>query len=155
MEMMRRMSAGATDLHLSIDTRKGLMFLEREGAQLRVMTVQSAPATMIGSPTDSVWMVSPQGKRIVAEIVDRHYAWSAPDWVYTQRGQRIPSVNVVAGGLGSLAIFLDSGTILYSRPDVGPLNDDHYILPGSIRMATADVNAIAKVVHPGMVVYFY
>lgn len=154
-EITRRMATGDTDLHLTVDTKKGLLFLAREGAELRTMTVNAAQETVIGSPSDRVRIVLPQGKRMVVDVVDSQYKWLAPDWVYSQRGQPVPSSNPITGGLGPLAIFLDSGTIIYSRPEVGPLNDDKYILPGSIQMATADIKAIRKAVHPGMVVYFY
>ncbi len=155
MEITRRMAKENTQLHLTVDTTKHLMFLASEGAQLRAMNIKTGKDTLIGSPPDRVRMVLPAGKRLVTNVVDDTYVWTAPAWVYAQRKQRVPTENALKGGLGSLAIFLDSGTVIYSRPEVGPLNDDNYVLPGSIQISSTDVKAIRKAVQAGMVVYFY
>jgi hypothetical protein len=50
---------------------------------------------------------------------------------------------------------LDGGTVIYSVPVVGPLNDSSYVLPGSVRASAADLEAIAPNLSVGMAVYFY
>jgi hypothetical protein len=61
----------------------------------------------------------------------------------------------MAGALGPLAIILDSGAVLYSRPTVGPLNDAAYVLPGSVRVEVADFAALRESLAPGVSVYFH
>lgn len=155
MEMTRRMDLGDRDLHLTIDTAKGLMMLSREGAKLREMKVRFGKEALVGERPDRVRLTLPRGKRTIVDIADEKYAWKAPVWVYTHQGKKPVTPDPLAGALGSLAIFLDSGTVIYSSPSVGPLQSEDYVLPGSIRMATSDVEAIRKVIQPGMVVYFY
>lgn len=154
-EMAHRMDQGDKDLHLSVETKKGIMALAREGAQLRDMNIRAGKEAFVGTRPDRVKLVMPLGKRLVINVADSNYEWTVPSWVYAERGQKAPTINTIKGGLGPLAIFLDSGTIIYSRPDIGPLNDANYVMPGSIRMATSDVEAIRKAIRPGMVVYFH
>ena len=54
-----------------------------------------------------------------------------------------------------MAIFLDSGAVLYSRPEVGPLSDATYVLPGSVRAEAPDLEAIREDLLPGISVYFH
>ena len=122
-ELARRQALGDTDLHLSVDTEKGLLCLERQGARLREMPVRLGREATVGTPPDAVLLVPPLGKRSVARVVDGSYRWPVPDWVYVDRGWPVPGDRQIPGALGPLAIFLDSGAVLYSRPAVGPLND--------------------------------
>jgi hypothetical protein len=94
------------------------------------------------------------GKRSVARVVDGSYRWTVPEWVYLSRGWPVPKERNVGGALGSLAIFLDSGAVLYSRPAAGPLADASYVLPGGVR-AEQDLEAIRESLQPGMAVYFH
>ena len=59
------------------------------------------------------------------------------------------------GALGARALVLSGGTVLYTLPTAGPLNDPAYVLPGAIRARAADLEAIAANVAPGMSVYLY
>jgi hypothetical protein len=61
----------------------------------------------------------------------------------------------VKGALGPVAVVLSGGTVLYSPPSAGPLNDSAYVLPGSVRAREADLRAILPNVQPGMKVYLY
>jgi phosphoribosylamine--glycine ligase len=61
----------------------------------------------------------------------------------------------LAGALGPAAIRLDGGTVIYSLPSVGPLNDSSYVLPGAIRVRASDLKAIVPNLRPGVAVYFY
>jgi hypothetical protein len=154
-ELARREALGDTDLHLAVDTRHGLLYLERQGARLREMRVCLAPEATVGTPPDAVLLVPPLGKRSVARVVDSSYRWPVPEWVYVDRGWPVPGDRRVPGALGPLAIFLDSGAILYSRPAEGPLSDSSYVLPGSVRAEAPDLEAIRENVQPGMAVYFH
>ena len=154
-ELARRQALGDTDLHLAVDTRNGLLYLERQGARLREMRVHLAPEATVGTPPDAVLLVPPLGKRSVARVVDASYRWPVPEWVYVDRGWPVPGDRRIPGALGPLAIFLDSGAILYSRPAEGPLNDSSYVLPGSVRAEAPDLEAIRENVQPGMAVYFH
>ena len=81
--------------------------------------------------------------------------WAVPEWVYVDRGWPVPGDRRIPGALGPLAIFLDSGAVLYSRPAVGPLSDVSYVLPGSVRAEAPDFEAIRENLQPGMAVYFH
>ena len=61
----------------------------------------------------------------------------------------------VRGGLGPVAILLNGGTVIYSDPEVGPLKDTAYVMPGAVRASTADLQAMAEALEVGLPVYFY
>ena len=154
-ELARRQALGDTELHLAVDTAKGLLYLERQGARLREMRVRLGREATVGSPPDAVLLAPPLGKRSVARVVDGSYPWAVPEWVYVDRGWPVPGNRRIPGALGPLAIFLDSGAVLYSRPAVGPLGDVSYVLPGSVRAEAPDFAAIRENLQPGMAVYFH
>jgi hypothetical protein len=154
-ELVRRQALGDTELHLAVDTENGLLYLEREGVRLRAMRVRLGPEATVGTPPDSVLLAPPLGERSVARVVDGSYRWAVPEWVYLDRGRPVPGDSRIPGALGPLAIFLDSGAILYSRPAVGPLSDVSYVLPGSVRAEAPDLEAIRENLEPGMAVYFH
>jgi hypothetical protein len=154
-EIERRRALGDTELHLAVDAGRGVLYLERQGARLREMRVRLAPGAIVGTPPDVVLLVPPLGKRSVARVVDGSYPWAVPEWVYADRGWPVPEEKRVQGALGPLAIVLDSGAVLYSRPAVGPLSDVSYVLPGSLRAEAADLEAIREDLQPGMAVYFH
>jgi hypothetical protein len=154
-ELARRQALGDAELHLSVDTGNRLLWLERQGARLRETHVRLGREATVGTPPDVVLLVPPLGKRSVARVVDGAYRWAVPEWVYVDRGWPVPSSRELPGALGPLAVFLDSGALLYSRPAVGPLDDVSYVLPGSVRVETADLEAIRENLQPGMAVYFH
>ena len=154
-ELARRQALGDTELHLAVDTENGLLCLERQGARLREMRVRLAREATVGTPPDAVLLAPPLGKRSVARVVDGSYSWAVPEWVYVDRGWPVPGDRRIPGALGPLAIFLDSGAVLYSRPAVGPLSDASYVLPGSVRAEAPDLEAIREDLQPGMAVYFH
>src|SRR5512143_2112484 len=122
-ELARRQALGDTELHLVVDTENGLLCLERQGARLREMRVRLGREATVGTPPDAVLLAPPLGKRSVARVVDGAYRWAVPEWVYVDRGWPVPADRQVPGALGPLAVFLDTGAVLYSRPVVGPLSD--------------------------------
>jgi hypothetical protein len=154
-ELARRQALGDVDLHLAVDAEDGILYLERQGARLRVMRVRLGPEATVGTPPDVVLLAPPLGQRSVARVVDGSYPWAVPEWVYADRGLPVPGDRRVPGALGPLAIFLDSGAVLYSRPAVGPLSDASYVLPGSVRVEAPDFEAIREILQPGMAVYFH
>lgn len=154
-ELARRQALGDAELHLAVDTKNGVLYLERQGARLREMSVRLGREATVGTPPDGVLLAPPLGKRSVARIVDGSYRWAVPAWVDIDRGGPVPGDRQLPGALGPLAIFLDSGAVLYSRPAAGPLSDVGYVLPGSVRAEARDLEAIRENLQPGMAVYFH
>jgi hypothetical protein len=154
-ELARRQALGDPDLHLAVDTARGLLYLQRQGAPLRKMRVLLGREATVGTPPDAVLLAPPLGKRSVARVVDGSYDWAVPEWVYHDRRWPVPGDRRIRGALGPLAVFLDSGAVLYSRPAVGPLSDASYVLSGSVRAEAADFEAIRENLMPGMAVYFH
>ena len=154
-ELIRRQSKIDKELHLSVTVDSGVMYLERDGAHLRMMPIQVGPEKSVGTPPDTVRMVAPRGSRTVERILDENESWDVPTWVYRDRGLAVPEQRSIKGALGPAAIVLSGGTVVYSMPSAGPLNDSSYVLPGSIRARAADLKAILPNLQNGMTVYFY
>lgn len=154
-ELLRRQSRLEKALHLSISVDSARMFLEREGALLRDMPVQIGPERSVGVTPDTVRLATPRGVRTVVRVFDGTDAWEVPTWVYLDRGIPVDSSRSVAGALGPVAILLEGGTIIYSMPATGPLNDSSYVLPGAVRARADDLRAIVPNLTAGMRVYFY
>ena len=153
--LARRDAVGEAGLNLAVSADKRAMYLQREGAQLREMSVKIGPEATVGTPPDEVRLAPPLGKRVVVRVVDASYAWQVPAWVWTQRRQTPPPDRRIEGALGAVAILLDGGAVIYSRPATGPLADDAYVLPGAVRAEAADLEAIRENLTAGMPAYFY
>jgi hypothetical protein len=151
LELIRRQARIDKELHLSVTIDSGVMFLEREGAHLREMPIQIGPEKTVGTAPDTVRMVAPRGARTIERIVDDTGTWEVPAWVYADRGLPPSQERAINGP----AVVLSGGTMIYSMPSVGPLNDSAYVLPGSIRARAADLKAILPNLQNGMTVYFY
>jgi len=154
-ELTRRAARRDRNLHLAVDRARGVMYLEREGAVLREMPVLLGPEKTAGSAADSPRPAPATGRRLVATVADQNYRWRVPAWVFSQRGQPVPQDRVLPGTLGPLAVILDCGAVIYAQPGSGLLNDANYVLPGSVRAAAADMEAIRMNLRPGIAVYFY
>ena len=154
-ELIRRQATVDKELNLAVSIDSGTMYLQREGAQLRQMRVHAGPEKVVGVAPDTVHMVVPRGARTVERILDGSAGWQVPKWVYSDRGLPVPQDRTVKGALGPVAILLNGGTVIYSMPTAGPLNDSSYVLPGSFRATSADMRAIAPNLKAGMSVYFY
>jgi hypothetical protein len=154
-ELVRRQAQIDKQLHLAIPVDSGVMYLEQDGALLREMPVQVGPERRVGTPPDTVYMAAPRGTRTVERILGADDAWEIPAWAYTDRGLAVPTERALKGALGPAAVVLVGGTVIYSMPSVGPLNDSTYVLPGSVRTRAADLQAIAANLKAGMTVYFY
>jgi len=153
-ELARREALGDRKLHLVVDSGKSLMYLEREGAVLREMPVRLGQQRNVGAQPDTVCLAPPRGKRLVIRVVDDSYRWEVPMCAFDQRGQAVPGDRTLPGALGPLAVILDSGSVIYTQPKAGPLSDANYVLPGSVRAETADIEAIKANLQAGMAVYF-
>ncbi len=153
-ELFKRQAKVDPTLHLSVSLDSGVMYLERDGALLREMPITIGPEKRVGAPPDTIHIAAPRGKRTVERLLDETDPWQVPSWVYQDRG--IPLVaGALKGALGPAAITLDGGTVIYSLPSVGPLNDSAYVLPGAVRVRASDLKAIAPNLRPGVAVYFY
>ena len=155
MELLRRQAKGDKEIHLAVSVDSAQMYLEREGALLRTIPIEVGPGRRIGIAPDTVTLAVPRGTRSVQAVTGADDVWQIPGWVYADRGLTPPQDSRLEGALGPRAIVLDGGTVIYSLPTVGPLNDSAYVLPGSIRASAADLDAIAANVTSGMAVYFY
>jgi hypothetical protein len=132
-----------------------IMYFEQGGAQLRVMPVEIGPERTVGTPPDTVPVVAPRGQRTIDRVIRDKERFTIPAWVWRDRGLEPPGERAVTGGLGPVAILLSGGTIIYSMPTTGPLNDSSYVMPGAIRARAADLRAIAPNLQAGQAVYFY
>ncbi|MEP6991820.1 MAG: hypothetical protein ABJA80_12890 [bacterium] len=153
-EMFKRQAKVDAALHLSVSLDSSVMYLERDGALLRAMPVTIGPERRVGKGADTLHIAAPRGKRLVDRLLEEGTVAELPTWVYADRG--IPTgESRIKGALGPAAILLDGGTVIYSLPSVGPLNDSSYVLPGAIRARASDLKAIAPNLKPGVAVYFY
>jgi len=153
-EMFKRQAKVDPTLHLTVSLDSGVMYLEREGALLREMPITVGPERRVGVSPDTVHIAAPRGKRTVERLLDENDQWEVPSWVYADRGVAAGDSHL-KGALGPAAIQLDGGTVIYSLPSVGPLNDSTYVLPGAIRARASDLKAIVANLRPGVAVYFY
>jgi hypothetical protein len=153
--LMRRQARMEGSLHLAVSVDSSAMYLEREGALLREMPVQVGPERRVGIAPDTVLLVPPRGVRTIARVLSGDDAWEVPAWVYADRGLPIPTERSIRGALGAGALLLEGGTIVYSIPRTGPLNDSAYVLPGAVRARVEDLQAVVPNLSAGMRVYFY
>jgi hypothetical protein len=155
LELIRRQALGDKQIHLSVSIDSAAMYLEREGAALREMHIEVGPERSVGVPPDTVRMTIPRGTRSVQRVIREPEGWEVPSWVYLDRGLPIPADRTVKGALGPVAVLLEGGTLVYSLPSAGPLNDSAYVMPGAIRARAEDLRAIAPNLQRGTSVYFY
>jgi hypothetical protein len=154
-ELFKRQAQVDPTLHLTVSLDSAVMYLERDGALLREMPITVGPEKRVGVPPDTLHIATPRGKRTIDKLLTEEDAWEAPRWVYGDRGLASTPGAPLKGALGPAAITLDGGTVIYSLPSVGPLNDSTYVLPGAIRVRASDLKAIAPNLRPGVAVYFY
>ncbi len=72
LELAKRQAHFDPRLHLSIAVDSGVMYLERDGALLRVMRVALAPARVPGFKTkagDTTAVILPRGQRTVQQVI--------------------------------------------------------------------------------------
>lgn len=155
MELLRRQAKIDKEIHLAVAVDSAKMYLERDGALLREMSVEVAAEKRVGAGRDTVHLATPRGTRTVERILGPTDAWDVPAWVYADRGLTRPASSAEVGALGPVAVVLNGGAVIYSMPTVGPLSDSAYVLPGSIRVSSEDLRAVTPNLQRGTVVYFY
>jgi hypothetical protein len=149
MELIRRQARGNRELHLAVNVDSGQMILERDGVILRQMHVQLTPSSIPGAASDSEIVVRTLGERSIARVLRK--GDPVPESVWTARDLPVPDQR--SGVLGDRAILLDDGTVVYGLPDESA--DAAGALPRSVRIAAADLEALAANIRPGMSIYFY
>lgn len=155
LELIRRQARLDEKIHLAVSVDSGVVLLEREGAILRVMQAEVGPERWVGTPPDTLLLATPRGKRTIERILGEDASWEVPAWVYRDRTLPVPGDRSVEGALGDVAVILDGGTVIYTRPSAGPLADSAYVMPGSVRVRAEDLTAILPNISPGTAVYFY
>lgn len=155
LELMRRQASGDDALHLAVSTDSSFVALDRGMARLRVARAQFGPEQRVGTLPDTVRIVVPRGKRAIERLLGATDAYALPRWVWTDRGQAVPTDRSVPGWTGPNAIVTTGGTLIYSLPSTGPLADSSYVMPGTVRVSAVDLAAIRESLTRGMSVYFY
>lgn len=154
-ELLRRQARVDKEIHLAVAVDSAYMGLERDGAILRDMRVEIGPEKTVGTGPDTVRMTIPRGTRSVLRLLAAGEGWEVPRWVYEDRGLPAPNDRTVKGALGPVAIVLEGGTVIYSMPTSGPLNDSAYVMPGAVRANADDLRAILPNLARGTKVYFF
>jgi hypothetical protein len=154
-QLLRRQARVDKEIHLAVSIDSAFMALEREGAVLRDMRVDVGPEKTVGASPDTVRITVPRGTRSVQRLLGARDGWEVPRWVYQDRDLPVPNARMVKGALGPAAIVLEGGTVIYSMPTTGPLNDSTYVMPGAVRAKAEDLRAIIPNVARGTKVYFF
>jgi hypothetical protein len=155
LELIRLQARGDRQLHLAVNVDSNRMVLERDGVVLREMNVRIGPERIPGARGDSSIQVSALGRRTVERRLSPDDEWEVPPTTYQDRGLPLPDDRWVRGALGANAVILNEGTVVYAVPEIGPLADSSYVLPGSVQVSEADLKALSASIRPGMPVYFY
>ena len=155
LELMRRQAAGDDRLHLAVSTDSAFVALDRGAARLRVMPAAFGAEARVGTAADSSRVAVPRGTRTIERLLGANDAYPLPRWLWTHRGQPVPENRAVPGWVGANAIVMSGGTLIYSMPASGPLADSSYVMPGTVRVPSADLAAIRENLARGMTVYFY
>jgi hypothetical protein len=142
-------------LNLAVSLQAGRLTLQREGAELHEMPIRLGAEKEVGVAPDTVRLALPRGRFTIERVVDASYRWTAPQWLFQDRGFAAPAARDFEGGLGPVAILLSGGAIIYSDAASGPLQDATYVMPGAVRVPGADLKAIAGALEVGMPVYFF
>lgn len=153
--LIRRQAQVDKEIHLSVSVDSGMMYLEREGALLREMRAEIGPEKLVGTSPDTIRMAIPRGTRTVERVLGATDPWEVPRWVYTDRRLAIPGERSLRGALGPVAVVLNGGTVIYTMPSAGPLNDSSYVMPGAVRVRAQDLKAVTPNLARGSKVYFY
>jgi hypothetical protein len=154
-ELIRRQARVDKEIHLAVAVDSAIMGLEREGAVLRDMRVEVGAERTVGVAPDTVRMTVPRGTRTVQRLLNGDDGWEVPAWVYQDRGLPVPNDRTVKGALGPAAILLEGGTVIYSMPTAGPLNDSSYVMPGAVRAKAEDLRAVFPNISRGTKAYFF
>lgn len=154
-QLAHRQAVGDEALHLAVSSESSFVALDRRGVRLRTMTARFGAERTVGVPPDTLLVAVPRGMRTVERRVTVTDHFELPAWLWHERGLPVPIDRSEPGWAGPDALVTSGGTLLYATPEVGPLADSSYVMPGAVRLAPADLKAIRDNVVIGMRVYFY
>lgn len=135
-------------LAIVLDSSHATLF--RDGLPLRQMPVER----YAGTATDSASVVA-RGEYTVGRVFGPKDSIEVPGIAWTARGEAAPAARTARGGLGPVAVELVDGPWLYTRPAEGPLADSTFVLPGALRFAPRDLQAIKPNLAAGTTVLVY
>lgn len=141
--------------HLAIVLKDSVLELRQGRATLRRVKLTIGPDSIVRAPDGRTWrFVRGVGERRVTGLAQGGDV-TIPEWAYVARGEPVPTEaqRHVAGGMGSYAITLDDGSVIYSHPQAGPFKDG--VIPGSFMTSAHDLDAIFAVVKQDTPVYIY
>lgn len=153
-ELLRKQALGDPDLHLSVLLDSSVMYLERSNAILRRIPIVVGRDAAVDSTDDGRRMTVPTGTRSVERIIGNSESYELPLWVWEQRQLPVPDDRGDPRFLGSGAIVLTGGTLIYARPDDGPLADE-WVMPGTVRISADDFRAVIPNLERGTKVYLF
>lgn len=123
--LARRQAQIDKKLHLSISLDSAKMYLEREGALLRTISVAFGPEGKVVAGSDSIPVPAPRGERTITEFNSHE--------IILDGGTVITAGNLPASG---------------DTAGAG-------LRPGEVRIGQGDMTAILPNISAGMKVYFY
>ena len=141
--------------HLAVILKDSVLELRQGRATLRRAKLEMGKDSIVRAPDGRTWrFVQSVGERHVTRM-ERNPLVVIPEWVYVSRGQAVPSESArrVAGGMGAYVITLDDGTMIYSRPQAGPLREG--VVPAGFVASAGDLSAIFDAVEDETPVYIY
>lgn len=146
-ERLREEARRTPGLLLAVERDSGIATLVRDGLPLRRMPIEVGPGVNGAAVSRGAYpVVALLGPRDTVELPPA--AWSG-------RGEAVPEVRRGRGLLGPVPVRLQDGPYLYSRPAEGPLADEAALLPGSLRLAEADLRVLRPNLKPGVPVYIF
>jgi hypothetical protein len=154
-QLIRRQALGDPNLHLSVMLDSSLMILERSNAILREMPVEIGGESSIDTTPASRRIAIPSGVRSIDRLIGRNDRYTLPAWVWEQRNLPVPEDRSHPKYLGAGGMVLSGGTLVYAMPQEGPLADTSWVMPGTIRIRAADLDAIRPNLVRGMKIYLF
>lgn len=152
---LRVRSLQTNQRHLAIILKDSVLELRQGRATLRRAKLEMGRDSIIHAPDGRTWrFVQSVGERHVTRM-ERNPTVVIPDWFYVSRGQTVPSESArrVAGGMGAYVITLDDGTVIYSHPQAGPLQEG--VVPAGFVANAGDLGAIFDAVEDETPVYIF
>jgi hypothetical protein len=154
-ELVRRQALGDPTLHLSVMIDSSVMILERSNAILRRMPVAIGPEQAVDTLPGARRVAIPSGVRTLERLIAADEGYLLPEWVWQQRNLPVPEDRADPDFLGAGGFVLNGGTLVYALPEKGPLADSTWVMPGTIRISSEDLEAIRPNLVRGMKVYLF
>jgi hypothetical protein len=154
-ELVRRQALGDPTLHLSVMVDSSVMILERSNAILRRMSVAIGGERAVDTLPGARRVAIPTGVRTLERLIGPDDGYLLPVWVWEQRNLPVPEDRADPEFLGAGGFVLNGGTLVYAVPAKGPLADSSWVMPGTIRIRSEDLEAIRPNLVRGMKVYLF